>query len=296
MVNCGFVKKGEYTQNADGTFTCKINQMTDPKKSTDVIIVSSKCIGIFNVNNIISPNRPDQMIILSDDNKYIFLQINLYNNTINNNEYVEVYSLSLAFINYGVTIPNYTDLQSFIPALINFPAPTNDSTYNSLPEGSRKMHYKAYLMGLNIPNELLNINSDRKVWSSMSYLFKTVYDLNYDTDSYVGPPSYCVKIDSPTVLSNVSKYDCRSNVNASPVITKSINSTGLTNSTGGGATGGTVPIPTVSKPVESDNTVTYVVVSVVVLALLGGGAYFMMGSSAKAAVEKKKGGHFDVGE
>ena len=61
--------------------------------------------------------------------------------------------------------------------------------------------------------------------------------------------------------------------------------------------------PTVSKPVESDNTVTYVVVGVVGLALLGGGAYFIMGSSAiaanpaaNAAVAKKKGGYFDVGD
>jgi hypothetical protein len=74
--------------------------------------------------------------------------------------------------------------------------------------------------------------------------------------------------------------------------------------TGGGATGGPVPIPTtgppVSNPVQSDNTVTYVIVGVVVLAILGGGAYFMMGSSAKAAakpaVAKKKGGHFDIGD
>lgn len=61
-----------------------------------------------------------------------------------------------------------------------------------------------------------------------------------------------------------------------------------------------IPTYVTSKPVESGNTVTYVVVGIVVLALLGGGAYFMISISTKAAVKpsvaKKKGGYFDIGD
>ena len=221
----GFVKKGEYTQETDGTFTCKLNYLDDPSKPTVVSTKSIKCIGVLNVNNIKSPNHPDQMMILSDDNKYIFIPIDANTNTIRATDYCLIYYILFAILNYGIAIPNCFYYVYFVMSAKDFIAPTNDSTYNSLPEGNRKANYKYYLMSQNPSPVLLRINSDRKVWTEIGYIFKVIHDLNIpdSTANYV-PPSYCIKVDSPTIISYVSQYDCRSNATASPVITKSLSS------------------------------------------------------------------------
>lgn len=217
----GYVKTGEYEKNTDGTFTCKVNYITDVTKPTVISVQSIKCIGVSNVNNFKSPNRPNQMIIMSNDNKYIFFPLDVNSNTILISDYSIIYYISLAIVNYNIQIPDNFNYVHFISNISKFTAPTDDPTYNSLPNNNRKTTYKGYLMGQNPPNSLLTINSDSKVWSDIGYIFKAGYDLNIPESStnYVSP-SYCIKIDSPTVLSNVSQYDCRSNVKASPIIPK----------------------------------------------------------------------------
>jgi hypothetical protein len=95
----------------------------------------------------------------------------------------------------------------------------NDSTYNGLPQGDRKIAYKSYLLGLKPSDSLLKINPNPKVWSDIGHMYKTLYDLNLPdkTTNYV-PNTFCIKIDSPAVISYASQYDCRSNSSASPTI------------------------------------------------------------------------------
>jgi hypothetical protein len=54
-----------YTQNSIGQYECKLNY-----DNTSTII---NCLGILNTYNIVSPKNPNQMLIMSDDNKYVFL-------------------------------------------------------------------------------------------------------------------------------------------------------------------------------------------------------------------------------
>jgi hypothetical protein len=220
----GYVKAGDYTKNSDGTFTCKINCIEDQSKPTVASVKTLKCIGAFNVNSFKSPNRPNQMMILSSDNKYIFLQT-YENNKIHPFDYVIIYYVSVAIVNYNITIPDVNNYNYFMGNASAFPEPTNDNTYNSLPKGNRKAYYKFYLMGQNPPSVLFTVNPDAKVWKDIGYIFKAIYDQNVPDEGLAPvPPSYCIKIDSPTIITDVSEYDCRAKPNASPTITKSLSS------------------------------------------------------------------------
>lgn len=65
----GYVKSSDYKQNSDGTFACKVIKLHNGSA------IDNTCIGILNENNIKSPNNYDQMMIMSEDNKYIFLPV-----------------------------------------------------------------------------------------------------------------------------------------------------------------------------------------------------------------------------
>lgn len=216
-ITSGFVKSTDYKQNSNGTFTCKANILKTDGTSTTV---SGSYIGILNVNNIISPNNNNQMMMMSDDNKYIFMAIN--SDAASLNDYSFIYLVVRSIIYYGISIPQLKDFIMLAFSTVNSPEP-NNSTYNSLSKGDRKNSYKGYLLGQNPTAELLKANPDRKVWSDIGYIYKTIYDLNLpDNATIVAPNTFCIKIDSPDVISYASQYDCRSNSSASPVITKSL--------------------------------------------------------------------------
>lgn len=207
----GYVKKDDYKQNEDGTFSCKLNTLVDGNPTS----ITIPCIGTANSNNLTSPNKPGQMIIMSDDNKYIFLV--LINNIVEWPDYIKTYLISSAVVNYGISIPDNLNYVSFTMNISRWPDP-NDNTFNSL-SGDRKNTYKAYLMGQDPPNSLLTGNSDKKVWSDIGYVFKTIYDLNLpDKSANYVPDTYCSNINSPKIITSVEKLDCRSNPNASPII------------------------------------------------------------------------------
>jgi len=221
----------DYTQNPDGTFTCNLNTLTYPLDITsNPVIINIKCIGTSNVNNIKSINHPNQMILMSADNKYIFYNIITEgsSSSINIGTYIFNYFITLGVVNYNIKIPFLYNYSSFIQALGNWPDP-NDSIYKNIPEknsdnsiNDQKNLYKGYLMGLNPPNNLLTVNSDKTVWSDLGYIMKSVYDLkltNNNNNLLLSTLSYCIKVESPSVISYVSSYDCRSvTTNASPII------------------------------------------------------------------------------
>lgn len=218
----------DYTQNPDGTFTCNLNTLTNSEDIRSSPVISNiKCIGTLNVNNIKSINHPNQMILMSSDDKYIFYNIITEgsSSSINLGAYMFNYFISLATVNYNIKMPLYINYISYAQALGNWSAP-NDSIYKSIPEknsdntiNEQRNLYKGYLMGLNPPNNLLTKNSDKTVWSDIGYIMKALYDLNKNNNNNNLLSTYCIKVESPSVISYVSSYDCRSvTTNASPII------------------------------------------------------------------------------
>ena len=110
----GYVKAGDYTQNSDGTFTCKISHNTEPdhKKPRVVGTKTVNCIGSFNVNNLKSPNSLDQAVILSSDNKYIFYPIT--DNNMDAGMYSLTYIITVAVLDYNITIPDAGNYMLFL--------------------------------------------------------------------------------------------------------------------------------------------------------------------------------------
>lgn len=87
-------------------------------------------------------------------------------------------------------------------------------------------------MCINPSKDILSRNSNPKIWTDIGYIFKTFYDLQIPNSKDLEiPNTYCIKIDSPAIISYVSKYDCRSNPNASSIITKTSSSLSINNTT-----------------------------------------------------------------
>jgi len=230
----GYVNSGDYRRNSDGTFRCKLNTLSNSADPSTVITKDISCIGILNVNNLVSPNRPNQALVMSSDDKYIFISTTINtstncatnapscsspsasNNSIIINDYLVLYITNYAFVNYSIGIPDSQNLSVFTHVLAGWQNPY-DSTLNGL-SGTNKVFYKGYLMGQNPPASLLAA-STKKIWSDIGYIYKSFYDANpSNNESVAVPETYCAKIDSPNVIPFVSQYDCRSNPKASPVL------------------------------------------------------------------------------
>jgi len=204
----GYVDAKNYTQNPDGTFKYKI---TIDKNNT---LVDNVAIAFLNVNNIKSPNIPDQILTMTSDNKYIFIDnlISMF----------YFYQILYASINYNITIPTATNFN-----LIQgeFPDPA-DSTLASLSGEPRKM-YKLYLLGQNPPDSLLKIDSNKKTWSDIGYIFKSQYDTYKQIPEGEGVPSdVCFTNTLPNPVDSDCKkshYDCRSCPGRSATITPGLN-------------------------------------------------------------------------
>jgi hypothetical protein len=224
-----------YTQNSDGTYTCSLtsyapllssrfitpsisNIPITTNVSTNIIKKTITCIGILNSNIIISPNSPAQMIIMSSDNKYIFIP--LTDNRLTNSNSIINYQLSVyAILKYNSNISlinNYSELNSYVNAS-SFSL--SDATYNSITDRSLKTYYGIYLTGINPPVALLNINPNLNQWSDIGYFYIAMYlhSVNKD-DQKLLPKNICIITDSPTVHPAVSNIDCRNVPNGAPYV------------------------------------------------------------------------------
>jgi hypothetical protein len=254
MTDSGYVTT--YTKNTNGTYSCTI--LTETKDSNQTIIktplstpnfpintytatkktINIDCIAILNSNSLVSPNNTAQILIMSSDNKYIFIP------TVGNiNDYIEhkilfYYFIAYTILKYKTQIPllNYTTMMNDYTQSPNYN--TDDSVYNTIPNSALKdklkRWYRSYLTGLNPPNILLEISSDTNVWKSIGYLNYTLYNyykegqkLNPDLiESNIPIPgtiiskNLCIKTDTNDVLVSISKYDCRNIPNGSPIISQ----------------------------------------------------------------------------
>lgn len=100
--------------------------------------------------------------------------------------------------------------------------------YDNISNKDQKSMYKGYLLGQNPPNNLLGIDSNKSVWSDISYIYKVFYDNKFNKDNKFDkdkpsfPDTFCIKVDSPSVIPAANKIDCRSiKTTASPIITAS---------------------------------------------------------------------------
>jgi hypothetical protein len=228
-----------YTLNPDtNLYTCQLTTVTFPTTPSssfkDVTSSTQLGIGIINVEsinmiqkftqlpvtnitidlipinndwNLKSPNDPNQMIIMSSDNKYIFL-----------NRFFpppsQLYQLLYAIIKNNIRIPSIINYM-----IIGNYTPTDDGVYSTLSNENDIMWYKNYLIGKNPPQELLNIDSNKNTWNELSLIYKTYYDFNYN--SFQNPIPFCYNyttiINNPTFDPNnlISSTSCQSSINKS---------------------------------------------------------------------------------
>ena len=218
----GYVKAADYKQNSDGTFTCTLKTLKDKNPKLPPEDKSIMCIGILNVNNLKSPNNPDQMVIMSDDNKYIFIPLTKLDDDQPKYLILYLFVITSAVVNYNITIPNCLDYIAVQISLSDSNYVPNDITYNNLPDKSGdKWNYRGYLFCQNPPNNLLSINSNKSAWTDIGYMYKVLYDNKIGINN-IGPNTFCVKVDSPSVIPALNDSDCRSiKTTASPTITAS---------------------------------------------------------------------------
>jgi hypothetical protein len=258
----GYVPSNAYTKNTDGTFTCTLNTASSISPNNQF---TGKYVGVDNVNNLVSSNDINQMLVMSSDNKYIFLPLSSYATFSNQYHYI-----ALAISVYKSKIPLNNRYYSFQTVFNSWTPPSDNSTYNNLPSvGPSKDNYGKYLLGLNPTAELLQVSSDRSVWSDIGYFYKIQYD-------FPSISNVCDRIDSPNVISGLEAYDCRSLTNASPIIGRNTPS-GVGNSgVGVGNSGNGNKSSTPSSNSLVDNT-TIIGICVAVLLLMCGCSSVMAG-------------------
>jgi len=214
-----------YTLDPD---TGKINSGTlntiDPTSASGNSITikldaNSNMYAIINVNKITSPNINDQIMLMTNDSKYIILIDDAQLGVIINYFY---YPLMYACLNYNITIPSFFNA-AFLDANTTDNNFTPDNTYNQLTTESLKNPYKRYLIGLNPPPKLLQKINDPKIWNDIGYFHKMVYEIMIDKDSIrTNISNFCLpfvhKINDPN--SNLAKIDCSYLPKASPIISK----------------------------------------------------------------------------
>jgi hypothetical protein len=218
VFSSGYVSTTGYSKNADGTFTCNVTTIDTGTKTKTT---SGIYIGVLNENKLVSPNSPKQMVVMSSDNKYIFIPCTISgsNYTISSFNDLFYYLVCLAFVNYNIKIPNFDNFITFSSIAEKAPAP-DDPIYDNL-SGDRQKRYKEFLLGQNPTVELLNINNDTSIWSDIGNISKSIFDLNLpDKTTNLISNKFCFKIDSTNVLPGLESRDCRSLPNASPIITK----------------------------------------------------------------------------
>jgi hypothetical protein len=234
-----------YKQNSDGTYTCSLitssPYSSDEKEfiSAPTSTISVVCLGILNSNNLTSPNHPRQMLIMPNDNKYIFIP---YDPSIDTNdiirEKINTYYMIIYTISTNMSkIPLANYFFSLIFSTVNFTNPMNDSVYNSIPDPSstnasklsKKQMYAAYLIGKNPTSELLKLDSDKSKWNDCSLLFLTFYKLQnipgytdfknkLPNDNGLIPDNICIQTDSKDVIPILNSYDCRNIPSGTPYI------------------------------------------------------------------------------
>lgn len=213
----GYIDDG-YTLDLNGICTGDLITNTGTKRVT-LLSIDNK--PSYNLNSI---NNPSQILVMSKDNKYIFLYPSGSISTLSSNDtigpFLSLVVLIFAIKKYNISIPLITDYELLFKAASNSKYTPSEIDPN-LP--SNKIILEKMIMLADAPNTdpLNSLDSTKnKSWSDLSGLLKTYYQL-YDYDISNLCISY-VANDLTTIPNNVSQFDCR---NTEKIINNPIEST-----------------------------------------------------------------------
>jgi len=233
----GYVENNYVLNPKNGLYTCQLNtcnifkddllkrregeaQASSSNKDLSNLLIKSPStitqtvdlIPIDNTFNITSPNLPSQIIIMSRDNKFIFIQPPAPNDNFDNksNIITSIYLLIYTIIKYRIPIPSLIYVMAV--SFASDAEPIDDGVYSKLPDDTNtnfeiKREYKQYLTAFNPQLILLNFDSDTSKWKNISYFFLTMYQDK--TGKNLIPETTCIDIRMNDPPSQLKKFDCR---------------------------------------------------------------------------------------
>jgi len=231
-----------YTQNSDGTYACKLICEVIPDGATAVTVynypstytpsVSNSTInliGIVNSNNLVSPNSPLQMLIMSSDNKYIFFpNVDFSQKSIFNLYIAYYYYLVYTIKSHNTNIPDmliFKYLNMYYVTISKFVIKDPDSKYKSIKDSAQKLYYGAYLLALNPPTDLtLNVylSTNKSKLEDVGYVYLTIYNWLSSSNQKGGhgifPDHVCIEFDTPSIVATAGDVDCRNIKDGTPKI------------------------------------------------------------------------------
>jgi len=205
------VNSGNNAPSANLTLNA-LSKVTKPTTvTTNAVLIPIKMPSSYNVA---SPNDPGQMIMMSRDNKYIFINImNLKNEQLLN----EIYLFLSTSLKFQIPIPSIKNMYILMFGSIIY-EPVDDGTYGKLANDTEmnkriKSYYKMYLISNNPPPFLLSYNSDATVWKNISYYMKAWHDA---TSSNMDTSKFCLNIamdkQPESTISCNSRQDASDNI------------------------------------------------------------------------------------
>jgi len=250
-----------YTKNSDGTFN---GILTCSDGNLPVV-----CYGFLNLNNLVSPNDKTQMVVMSSDNKYIFLVKSVTTATGVRETSPEQFKNFLAYyytsvaakVNYNTGIPLFSVYMGLGAAEYT----GNDSTLNSITDNELKKIYKGYLLGLNPPQSVFdnaksqNITITQSNCKDVAYYALIMYKIllfiknnptapklsnGFPVGNGIIPDNACIQTDTTLTspVSIITSNDCKNIQSGIPVFPRNSNliseTDQTTNNQGGAALGG----------------------------------------------------------
>ena len=224
----GYIDDG-YTIDPNGICTGNLITVEGSRTVNTTKVVSLLAIENKESYNLNSINDPLQILVMSKDNKYIFLYPNssLSNLSFNDifGQFMSLVSLIFAIKIYNISIPLITDYELLYNASIN-------SLYKPIGIDPNLPSYKIILQKMIMladapdtdPSNLLD-KTKVKTWSDLYGLLKSFNKL-YDIDTSNLCISY-IASDINTIPNNILQFDCRNteklNTNELKLNDKSIN-------------------------------------------------------------------------
>jgi len=231
-----------YNQNSDGTYACNLICQNIPDgniaaqvynyPSTYAPSVSNSTInliGIVNSNNLVSPNSPLQMLIMSSDNKYIFFpNLDFSQKSIFNLYIAYYYYLVYTIKTHNINIPDmliFKFFNMYYVKISKFVIINPDSTYDSIKDDGQKLFYGAYLLALNPPAGLTQnvyLATNKSKLQDVGYVYLTIYNYLSSSTKTSGrglfPDNVCVQFNTPSVIPIAGDVDCRNIKDGTPII------------------------------------------------------------------------------
>ena len=178
------------TPSTNLTILNAFSKITIPTTTTTTaVFVPIKMPSSYNIK---SPNDPGQVIVMSRDNKYIFINVLELKDEL---RLKDIYTFLSTSLKYQIPIPSIVNMEITIFGSM-FYEPEDDGTYGKLPNDtdinqSLKFSYKCYLVSSKPPPFLIAFNTDLTVWKNISYYFKAMYD---EQNSNVDISKFCLNI------------------------------------------------------------------------------------------------------